>query len=568
MSTHSLASFPARLRQLAFTVVAATAIAGSALAQRSLHTHRPVIAANTIAGSALAATTTVGSLAALQTAINSANPGDTIILANGTYTTSAPITITRIGTASAPILIKAETVGGTTIAGTSGFQFNSPAAWVTVQGFVFTHTGDQLIIAKGTSHCRLSRNLIQLTIPAAADQAYVRISGDDVEFDRNELRNKNSVGQGLDIQGDGVSQVARRLWVHHNYFHDFVYQNGANGVETVRWGLGLYAASTGSGLMEYNLFDHCDGEVEMISNKSCGNTYRFNTFKNTVHTQFTFRQGNDCLLYGNYFLNTVGLRIFGDRHQIFSNYFAGNSAAIQIGNGDSQDIFGGGNHDQPENCVIAFNTLINNTLQYWMDTHYTLGASNTTFANNIIVGGGTAATFGGPYNSPVWSGNIIWNTSAGSVPSGGYTSVDPLLVAGSDGVFHIASSSPAIGAATGTYPTVTVDMDGQSRPSTGKDVGSDQYSTSLTGAHLLTTNDVGPLSVQLVTPTLASIQMIGAASYKLTLTGPQGQAYQVQTSPDLVNWTTISSGTFGSSAATFTDTSATGTRRFYRITSP
>jgi len=546
MPKHSLAIFPVSLTRLAFTLVAASGIAGMALAT----------------------TTTVSSIPALQTAINGANPGDTIIVANGAYTTTAPITITRVGTAGAPILIEAATTGGATIGGSSGFQFNNPAAWVTVQGFVFTHTGDQLIIASGTSHCRLSRNTIQLTIPAGADQAYVRINGDDAEFDRNELRNKNSVGQGLDIQGDGVSQVAQRLWVHHNYFHDFVYQNGTNGVETVRWGLGLYSASTGSGLMEYNLFDHCDGEVEMVSNKSCGNTYRYNTFTNTVHTQFTLRQGNDCLVYGNYFINTVGLRIFGDRHQIYSNYFAGNSAAIEIGNGDSQDIFGGGNHDEPDNCVIAFNTLINNTQQYWMDTHYTLGASNTTFANNIIMGGGSAATFGGPYVGPVWSGNIIWNTSAGSVPSGGYASVNPLLVADSNGIYHLASNSPAIGSATGSFPTVTVDMDGQPRPGTGKDIGADQYSGSLAAMRLLTPNDVGPLSIALVIPTISSFHLNGTASCNLTFGGPQGQTYQLQESPELTNWTTLSSGTFGSGTVTFTDAYATSIRRFYRVISP
>jgi poly(beta-D-mannuronate) lyase len=517
---------------------------------------------------ALPATTTVSSLVALQAAINSANAGDNIIVSSGTYTTTSPITITRAGTANAPIIIQAATIGGAVITGSSGFQFNSPAAWVTVEGFTFTHTGDQLIIAYGTSHCRLSRNYIQLTIPAAADQAYVRINGDDVEFDHNELRNKNSIGQGLDIQGDGIGQVARRLWVHHNYFHDFVYQNGANGVEAVRWGLGLYAASTGVGLMEHNLFDHCDGEVEMVSNKSCGNIYRYNTFTNTVHTQFTLRQGNDCTLCGNYFSNTVGLRIFGDRHQIYSNYFAGNSAAIEIGNGDSQDIFGGANHDQPDNCVIVFNTLVNNTKQFWMDTHYTLGASSTTFANNLVVGGGSAATFGGTYASPVWGGNIVWNTTVGSISSGGYTSMDPLLVAGTDGVYHLAANSPAIGAATGNYPLVLVDIDGQTRPSTGKDIGADQNSSTPATAHFLTPGDVGPLSIQLLTPVVIGVQKLNATNCSLTFSGQQWQTWQVQQSTDLLSWTLLSSGTFGISAATVTDSAATTPRRFYRIISP
>ena len=455
----------------------------------------------------IAATNNVSSLAALQTAINNAAAGDTIILSNGSYTATSAINILCAGTSNAPILIKAQSIGGATISGNYSFQFSPPAAYVTVQGFNLTHAGDQLYIKYGTSHCRLSRNIIQCTVPSGADQAYVKINGNDAQIDYNELRNKNSIGQMLDIAGDGASQVARRLWVHHNYFHDSVYQNGSNGVETVRWGLSTLSLSTGEGLMEYNLFDRCDGEAEMISNKSSGNTYRYNTFKNTVHAQFTIRHGNDCFVYGNYFTNTTGLRIFGDRHQIFNNYFINNSAAIQIGNGDAEVETGGalGSHDKPDDCVIAFNTLIGNTLQYWMDHSYTLGAFNTTFANNLIVGSAQAVYLSGQTNylNGTWTSNIIWNSTSGNTLPGdmpsGYTKTNPLVtVKDTYGVLHIASNSPAIGAAGAGYTNVTVDMDGQPRPGTGKDIGADQFSSATIIAHFLTTNNVGPFAADAV----------------------------------------------------------------------
>ena len=40
------------------------------------------------------------------------------------------------------------------------------------------------------------------------------------------------------------SQVARRLWVHHNYFHDFT-SPGGNGAETILWGLSGLSLSNG-----------------------------------------------------------------------------------------------------------------------------------------------------------------------------------------------------------------------------------------------------------------------------------------------------------------------------------
>src|SRR5690242_11575239 len=106
-----------------------------------------------------AATYYVGSIANLTTRINSAVSGDQIILSNGVYTTSSSITVTRVGTAANPIVIRAETVGGAEIGGTSGFSFNSGATYVTVQGFKLTHAG-AISISSSANHIRFTRNII------------------------------------------------------------------------------------------------------------------------------------------------------------------------------------------------------------------------------------------------------------------------------------------------------------------------------------------------------------------------------------------------------------------------
>jgi hypothetical protein len=142
----------------------------------------------------------------------------------------------------------------------------------------------------------------------------------------------------LDIAGSG-SQVARRLWVHHNYFHDFV-SPGGNGAETIRWGLSGLSLSNGQGLCEYNLFVRCNGENEMISNKSSGNTYRYNTGLDSPGGEISQRHGDNCHYYGNYMKGTAGMRIYGDSHQIFSNYLEGNTKGIDMGNGDG-DVHNG-----------------------------------------------------------------------------------------------------------------------------------------------------------------------------------------------------------------------------------
>lgn len=448
------------------------------------------------ASTAVAATINVNSLSGLQSAINGASPGDLIMVANGTYTSSAAINVGVSGTAAAHITIAAETVGGVTIAGTDGFNFQSPASYIDVEGFVFTHAAS-INIPAGTNFIRLTRNVVELTIPAGSDVSYINIAGDNVQIDRNELANKATLGEMLDISGSGT-QVARNLWVHHNYFHDFS-SPGGNGAETIRWGLSGLSLSTGNGLCEYNLFVRCTGENELISNKSSGNTYRYNTFLDSVGGEMSQRHGNYNQIYGNYFKNTQGIRIYGDNNSIYSNYLEGNSSAINIGNGDGEVENGAPltSHDKPDNTLIAFNTLINNTIQYQMGGRTGgLGADSTTFANNLIVGGNSAASISttAPYSNPVWEGNIIWNTIAGDMPAGTYITVDPQLVLDANSVFHLSSGSPAIGAAVGSFSAVTVDQDGQPRPASGLDVGADEYSGAVITARPLTTADVGPNS--------------------------------------------------------------------------
>jgi poly(beta-D-mannuronate) lyase len=427
------------------------------------------------ASNSFGATYVVATVGDLQSRIDAAAAGDTITVKNGVYTTSAAITIKQVGTAEKPILIAAETVGGVEIRGAFGFKLESPAAYITIEGCTFKHASGQTNIAPDTHHCRFSRCAFECT----GEGAYLTVSGDDAEIDRNEFRNKKTLGNMISVTGSG-SQVARRLWIHHNYFHDFANAHG-NGAETIRFGLSGLSMSTGAGVIEYNLFLRCTGENEIISNKSCGNTYRYNTFQDSPGGELSQRHGNDCLIYGNYFRNTQGIRIFGDRHQVFSNYLEANSSAISIGNGDGEVADGAKltSHDRPDGCVISFNTLINNKVNYQMGGRTNgLGATHTTFANNLILGGGKAAEISttAPYVDPIWSGNLIWKTGGGSgdLPSAGYSSADPLLAPDENGIYHLQAGSPAIDSASGNYPAVKFDMDGQPR-SEPKDKGADEF---------------------------------------------------------------------------------------------
>ena len=442
------------------------------------------VAASLIIGASMfGATHVVDSIATLQLKINEAAPGDTISLKDGDYTTSKAITVNRRGNAEQPITISAETIGGVELNGTHGFNVVQPAAHIIIQGFDFRHASGRNTIAAGTTHVRFTRNTFQ----CAGDGPYLAVLGDDAQVDFNEFRDKKTVGNMLSVSGTG-SQVARRLWVHHNYFHDFS-NAGANGAETLRFGLSQLSLSTGEGLVEHNLFVRCNGENELISNKSSGNTYRYNTILDCPTAQFTLRHGNECVVYGNYLRNTEGLRIFGDRHQIFSNYFEKNYIGINLGNGGAEVADGAPltSHDRPDDCVITFNTLVANRTNYQMSrrTPNALGATNTTFANNIMQGG-IGAKIEGPNPGAIWSGNIVWEiSSAGDLPAEGYSTENPLLTAGEGGRYRLQEGSPAIDAAVGEFPAVAFDLEGQRRGEK-KDKGADEFSTDPIIGRMLT----------------------------------------------------------------------------------
>ena len=443
-------------------------------------------------GGGLAADHLVDSIAALKSKIFSAAPGDTITLRNGAYVTSGAITVRARGTAEAPVTIMAESVGGVELSGTNGFSVVEPAEHVIIRGFTFTHASGKNTIGAGTAHVWFTRNVFQ----CVGDGAYLSVAGDDAQIDFNEFRDKKTAGAMLAVGGTG-SQIARRLWVHHNQFRDFAGTGGAT-AEMLRFGLSALARSTGAGLVEHNLFVRCRGENEIISNRSSGNTYRYNTLLDSPSSQFTLRAGNDCAVYGNILRNTEGLRLYGDRHQVFSNYFEGNYIGIALGNGDGELAEGAPAtaHDRPDYCVIAFNTLVDNRTHYQLSRRPAgaLGATHTTFANNIIAGTGLAAKIEGPNAEAIWSGNLLWTSGGvGDLPADGYTKSDPLLVAGPDGLKRPQPGSPVIATAVGEFPLVKVDLDGQPRPEK-KSRGADEISDAPAIARGLTPADVGPLA--------------------------------------------------------------------------
>ena len=446
-------------------------------------------AAASTADVALARVITVSSLSALQSAADAANPGDRIELADGSYTASTSLHIRRSGAAGAPVTITAAHTGGAEIRGTSGFTFDGGVDFVVLQGFRLTHSAT-VSIPVGSDHVRFTRNTVQLS----GGTNWVTVAGDDAEVDHNTFQNKSTQGVFLQISGPGSHDMAQRSFIHHNYFHNHTF-SGSNGGESIRLGLSARQLASAHATVELNLFEHADGDSEAISVKSSDNVIRLNTLRNSTGS-IVLRHGNRNLVDGNLMLgSSAGLRFYENDHVLINNVIQGGSGQIIAGSGDiADDTDNGTEHARVDRALVAFNTVVANRtalLQVGQGTDG-LGPNQCTFANNIFVGGGSGGLIDiDEQTGSTWQGNIVFAGTGGNAPSSGFRVVNPMLVTDSGGLNRLSSGSPAINAATGSFPAAARDFDLQDRVGT-KDVGADEFVSGAAPRRPLTTADVGP----------------------------------------------------------------------------
>ena len=468
-------------RRLRRTLALATAF-GIAVAVPMANTGMSVAAAGPLAPAA-ARVVPVASMAALSAAVDQAAPGDTIAIAAGVYS-SGTIRITRSGTAAAPIRISAATMGGAELRGSAKIEFGA-VAHVVLEGFVF-NAGVGLSVPPQARAVRITRNTFN-----NVSGHVVTVSANDSEVDHNRFQNKTSEGVYLQVNGPGSNGMARNLRVHHNHFFNHRF-TGANNGESIRFGLSGRQHGDARGVVEYNLLERADGDSEAIGIKSSNNTVRYNTLLNSRGT-ISLRHGWGTRVDGNFVIGgNSGIRFFGNNHTIINNVVQDTSGLpMEVGGGEIRDDTSSTTaHEAADHCVVAFNTLVGpsgRVVKYGSDKAF--DPSDITVSNNVIRGnGGSAVT--GTGASLRYQGNILFGATAGTMPSGGYRTVDPRLTRGEGNLFRLSSGSPAIDTAAGSFPQVTTDMDAIARTGT-KDVGADEL-TPGTLRRPLTRADVGP----------------------------------------------------------------------------
>lgn len=445
----------------------------------------------------------VSNAAEITAAMKTARPGDQLLMTDGVWK-DAVLLFDGKGAPGQPITLRAQTPGKVILTGAS--RLNIGGSDLVVEGLFFrdvTTTGHVVAFRAGpgreATRCRLTQCALIDCNPAdlKADSKWISLYGAENRVDHCYLAGKKNAGTTLVVW---VGSQPNRHRIDHNHFGPRP-PLGANGGETIRVGTSDVSMRNSHTLVEENLFDRCDGEIEIISSKSCENTYRANTFV-ACSGALTLRHGNRCTVEGNFFLGrgakgAGGVRVVGEDHRILNNYFEGltgegGRAALSLMNGIPNSPLSG--YYQVKRALVAFNTFVacrSSVVLGLTGKDAVLPPQECTFANNILVG--ETAPLVETRTAPTglnWRGNFAFGADTGLPDDAGIRQVDPKLARAADGLWRPGAESPVRGAAVGEYPFVSVDIDGQARP-TKKDAGCDQLENAPT-RRPLTAAEVGP----------------------------------------------------------------------------
>lgn len=336
-------------------------------------------------------------------AVSNAQPGSTITLANGVWK-DVELVFEGHGTKEKPITLTVEDKGKVTLEGASNLKIAGD--YLVVEGLVFkngfTPTNVAISFRKNekelANNCRLTECVIDnYSNPQRDEQDYwVAIYGKNNRIDHNHIAGKRNLGVTMIVGLNTKESLENHHQIDHNYFGPRP-TFGNNGGETLRIGTSHHALENSNTLVESNYFDKCDGEHEIISNKSCQNTYKYNTFFECTGT-LTIRHGNETMVDGNVFIgngkpSTGGVRVINEKQTVINNYHIGLTGYRFRG---AFVMMNGVPNSPPNRYVQVTNALVKNNTFIDCD-HIVLCAGsdaersappiNSEFSNNIIYHG-------------------------------------------------------------------------------------------------------------------------------------------------------------------------------------
>lgn len=369
-------------------------------------------------------------------AVRRLRPGDTVVLADGTWKDFQAL-FTGEGRPGHPITLTAQTPGKVVLTGQSNLRM--AGEHLVVSNLVFldgwSPTGEVVSFRRNreqrANHSRVTGVVIDhYSKPDRGESDHwVALYGHHNRFDHNQLVGKTNRGATMVVVRDPEQGLDNRHRIDHNWFGPRP-NLGANGGETLRVGTSHESLSDSHTVVEYNWFEGCDGEVEIVSSKSGANTYRGNVF---FHSRgaMVLRHGDGNLVEDNVFLggnkpHTGGIRVINRNQTVRNNYMEGltgdgfaSALTVMYGVPDSPL----NRYTQVDNAVIENNTFVGAHslfLGAGKDNERSAAPIRSRFARNLIVneGGEDPLRVLGDLSGIAFEGNVQGPSASPGFPDG------------------------------------------------------------------------------------------------------------------------------------------------------
>ena len=335
--------------------------------------------------------------------VNKLDPGDTLVMENGIWY-DFDILFKAVGTEKKPITLRAQEKGKVILSGQSSLRISGEH--LIVRGLVFKNgytVRDSVISFRQDTknlayHSRVTQVVIDNynNLERFENDSWVLMYGRHNRFDHNHLVGKRNRGPTLAVKLNSNESHKNYHKIDYNYF-GLRPILGSDDAETIRIGSSRHSLAESHTTVENNYFDRCDGELEIISNKSSNNVFRGNVFFESRGT-LTISHGHNTLVENNVFWggnkdSTGGIRVLGKGQTVRNNYMEGLKGyglggALVVMNGIPESPLEG--YHQVVEAVVENNSIIDANSVHWA-AGSGLGRSaapvESSFKNNLIVTG-------------------------------------------------------------------------------------------------------------------------------------------------------------------------------------